>query len=56
MLFRWRRQLGEKGEVFPGAGVARDQELLPLKREFAQVKRERFFLRDAAAYFVSESR
>ena len=56
LLFRLRRQLGEKGEAFPGAGVARDQELLALKRELAKVKRERDFLRDAAAYFASESK
>ena len=41
---------------FPGSGVARDQELLVLKRELAKVKRERDFLRDAAAFFASESK
>ena len=45
---------GEK--AFPGSGVARDQELLALKREFAKVKRERDFLRDAAAFFARESK
>ena len=55
LLFRWRRELGE-GKAFPGSGVARDQELLALKRELAKVKRERDFLRDAAAFFASESK
>jgi transposase len=56
LLFRWRRQLEGDATPFPGSGVARDQELLQLKRELAKVKRERDFLRDAAAYFASESK
>jgi transposase len=40
---------------FPGAGVARDQEVLALKREVARLKKERDFLRDAAAFFAKES-
>ena len=36
--------------------VARDQEFLALKRELAKVKRERDFLRDAAAFFARESK
>ena len=36
--------------------VARDQELLAVKRELAKVKRERDCLRDAAAFFDSESK
>lgn len=55
-LFRWRRELEAEGKAFPGSGVARDQELLALKRELAKVKRERDFLRDAAAFFASESK
>ena len=48
LLFRWRRKFeGEGKKAFPGSGVARDQELLALKRELAKVKRERDFLRDA---------
>ena len=43
------------GKAFPGSGVARDQELLALKRELAKVKKERDFLRDAAAFFARES-
>ena len=56
LLFRWRRELEAEGKVFPGSGVARDQEVLALKRELAKVKRERNFLRDAAAFFASESK
>ena len=40
-LFRWRRELEGDDKAFPGSGVARDQELLALKRELAKVKRER---------------
>ena len=56
LLFRWRRELEAQGKVFPGSGVGRDQELLALKRELAKVKRERDFLRDAAAFFARESK
>ena len=55
-LYRWRRKLEGEGKAFPGSGVARDKELLALKRELAKVKRERDFFRDAAAYFASESK
>jgi transposase len=54
-LFRWRREFEKGGKAFPGSGVPRDQELLVLKRELAKVKRERDFLRDAAAFFARES-
>ena len=55
-LHRWRRELETHGKKpFPGAGVARDQEVLALKRELAKVKKERDFLRDAAAFFAKES-
>jgi len=56
-LFRWRREVdgARDGRVFTGAGVARDQELLAVKRELAKVKKERDFLRDAAAFFAKES-
>jgi transposase len=56
LLWRWRRELesGSK-KPFPGGGVSRDQELLALKRELAKVRKERDFLRDAAAFFAKES-
>ena len=56
LLGRWRRELvSGKSKVFPGSGVPRDQELMALKRELARVKKERDFLRDAAAFFARES-
>lgn len=55
-LTRWRRELAEsKGKAFTGAGVPRDQEIAALRRELARIKKERDFLRDAAAYFAKES-
>ena len=36
-------------------GVSCDQKLLALKLELARVKKEREFLRDAAAFFAKES-
>lgn len=56
LLFRWRRELEADGKAFPGSGVARGQELLALKRELTKVKRERDFLRDAAAFLARESK
>lgn len=55
-LTRWRRELAQaKGKAFSGAGVPRDEEIATLKRELARVKKERDFLRDAAAFFAKES-
>ena len=55
-LYRWRLELdAHSKKPFPGVGVARDQEILALKRELAKVKKERDFLRDAAAFFAKES-
>jgi transposase len=56
MLWRWHREFdsGSK-KAFPGSGIARDQALLALRRELAKVKKERDFLRDAAAFFARES-
>ena len=57
VLGRWRREFStNKMNAFPGSGVPRDQEMATLKRELARVKRERDFLRDAAAFFAKESR
>ncbi len=53
---RWRDELALLGkEAFPGSGRTRDQELTALKRELAHVKKERDFLRQAAAYFAKQS-
>lgn len=45
----------DKVSAFTGSGVPRDQEMATLKRELARVKKERDFLRDAAAFFARES-
>ena len=56
LLWRWRRELDKHGKKsFTGAGVARDEEILALKRQLAKVTKERDFLRDAAAFFAKES-
>lgn len=55
-LSRWRGELELLGEeAFPGNGRTRDQEVAVLKRELAQVKKERDFLKEAAAYFAKGS-
>jgi transposase len=57
MLSRWCRELEADGaKAFGGKGNARDEELARLRRELAQVKQERDFLKDAAAYFAKESK
>lgn len=56
LLQEWRRQIEQGcGRAFPGVGDARDEEVAHLKRELAQVKRERDFLRDVAAFSAQES-
>jgi transposase len=54
---RWRDELQLLGnDAFPGQGRTRDQELTDLKRELAKVKKERDFLKEAAAYFAKGSK
>ena len=56
MLGRWCRQLKTEGsKTFVGKGYVRDDEMARLKRELARVKKERDFLKEAAAYFAKES-
>ena len=56
-LTRWVREAKTQGnKAFPGQGVPRDEELMRLRRELAQVKKERDFLRDAAAYFARDDK
>ena len=53
---RWRDELALLGkDAFPGSGFTGDQEVAALKRELAQVRKERDFLREAAAYFAKRS-
>ena len=54
---RWRGELELLGsEAFPGQGRTRNQELADLKRELAQVKKERDFLKEAATFFAKNSK
>jgi transposase len=54
---RWRDELHLLGnDAFPGKGQSRDDEVTSLKRELVQVKKERDFLKEAAAYFAKESK
>lgn len=56
LLGRWRKLLDEDGvQAFPGHGHARDEELMQLRRELARVKKERDFLKEAAAFFARTS-
>ena len=56
-LRRWADELSKAGKIaFPGNGTPRDQELARLKRELQQVKQERDFLKEAAAYFAKTSK
>jgi transposase len=55
MLRRWVKELADPSQkAFTGCGNPRDEELARLKRELVEVKRERDFLREAAAYFAKQ--
>ncbi|MEE8126731.1 MAG: transposase [Nitrospirales bacterium] len=57
LLRRWCKDAETLGpKAFRGKGYAHDEEVAKLKRELGRVKRERDFLRDAAAYFAKESK
>ena len=57
LLRRWRHTVTTHGKhAFVGQGVARDEELAQLRRELALVKKERDFLKSAAAYFAKDAR
>ena len=54
---RWHVELEVLGkDAFPGKGKSRDEEVTALKRELAQVKKERDFLKEAAAYFAKDTK
>ncbi len=55
MLHRWRREHREAGGgtvAFPGAGPARDEELLSLRKALKQAELERDILKKAVAFFA----
>ena len=56
MLRRWIKEATKPAkQAFTGQGNPRDEELALLRQELAQVKKERDFLREAAAYFAIPS-
>ena len=56
-LARWRDELRLLGDdAFLGKGQTRSDDVTRLKRELAQVKRERDFLKDAVVFFAKESK
>ena len=57
LVSRWKQRFAEEGErAFPGRGNPRDEEIALLKRELGRVKRERAFLREAAAFFAKDTK
>lgn len=56
LLTRWCRESADSGsKIFPGQGKPRDEEMVSLKRELTQTRKERDFLREAAAFFAKAS-
>ena len=54
---RWHGEMAMLGQdAFPGNGGRATRRLAALKRELAQVKKERDFLKEAAAYFAKLSK
>ena len=54
-LRRWCKEDQNQGKMaFQGKGIPRDEEVAALKRELTRIKKERDFLKDAAAFFASE--
>ena len=53
LIYKWRAQDKDKQDhAFPGQGNPHDDELARLKQENAQLRKERDFLKLAAAYFA----
>jgi len=57
LLSRWRQQYMKEGsKAFPGQGKPRDEEMVALKRENARLRKERDFLKEAAAFCAKTSK
>jgi len=57
LLSRWCREAMADGtRAFPGHGKPKDEEIASLKRELARVRKERDFLKEAAAFFAKASK
>ena len=55
MITRWQREMTANGsKAFLGQGVVRDEEMVSLKRENNRLRKERDFLKEAAAFFASD--
>ena len=55
MITRWQREMTANGsKAFLGKGVARDEDMVALKRENNRLRKERDFLKEAAAFFASD--
>ena len=59
LLHKWKDQVGERDDatVFPGSGKSAgpEDETRRLRKELAEVKQERDFLKKAAVFFARES-
>jgi transposase-like protein len=57
MITRWQREMTANGsKAFHGQGVARDEEMVALKRENSRLRKERDFLKEAATFFASDQK
>ena len=57
VLRRWIKEYTDPDKKpFTGHGSPRDEEMARLKKELQQVKKERDFLKEAAAYFAKDSK
>ncbi len=55
-LRRWRDEFRLKGDdAFKATTATKNLEIAELKKELAQVKKERDFLKDAVVFFAKES-
>ena len=56
LLYNWRKQLGDIAETaVNGRGETRDQELLRLRREVVQLRKEKEVLKKSALLLLKES-
>ena len=53
-LYHWRAEFLRSGEVKPVKGETAEQEVVRLRKELQEVRRERDFLKKAAAFFARD--
>ena len=57
LLYRWKdKYLKDKDNAFPGKGNPRDEEMMRLKKEYANMKLERDILKKALAVFSRDEK